>query len=182
MPTSRVVAAERGDAARPQPSRGGRKHGGDRIRRAREGQPPRHSRHRVERQILRFGRSGNRFGRKRFRRLASCAEIDHELGDRHSRRDETEDNARLGSRRRHGDRLVDRHEMLELSFQDTQGRQRRVSAGQRVEPPEQQVDAMRDRRASLRSAGEDGVEMHRIAVAGNGGEPRLIGRGEGSFR
>jgi hypothetical protein len=72
--------------------------------------------------------------------------------------------------------------MLELSFQDTQGRQRRVSAGQRVEPPEQQVDAMRDRRASLRSAGEDGVEMHRIAVAGNGGEPRLIGRGEGSFR
>ena len=29
---------------------------------------------------------------------------------------------------------------------------------------------MHDRRAGLRPAGENGVQMHRIAVAGNGGE------------
>ena len=41
---------------------------------------------------------------------------------------------------------------------------------------------MHDRRARLRPAGEDRVEMHRIAIAGNGGKPLLIGLGEGSFR
>ena len=41
---------------------------------------------------------------------------------------------------------------------------------------------MRDRDAGLRPAGEDGVEVHRIAVAGNWRKPRLIGLGEGSFR
>ena len=131
---------------------------------------------------MRFGGSGNRFGRKRFRRPDSRAEFDHELGDRHSGRDETEDAARLGPRRRHRDPLVDRREMLELGLEATHRRQRRFSAGQRVEPPKQQVDAMHHRRAGLRPAGEDGVKVHRITVAGNSSKPRLIGLGEGSFR
>ena len=131
---------------------------------------------------MRFGGSGNRFGRKRFRRPHSRAELDHELGDRHSGRDETEDAARLGPRRRHRDPLVDRREMLELGLEATHRRQRRLSAGERLEPPKQQVDAMHHRRAGLRPAGEDGVKMHRITVAGNSSEPRLIGLGEGSFR
>ena len=90
--------------------------------------------------------------------------------------------ARLGPCRRHRDALIDRREMLELGLEATHRRQRRLGAGQRVKSPKQQMDAMHDRHAGLRAAGEDGVEVHRVAVAGNGGEPRLIGLGEGSFR
>ena len=42
------------------------------------------------------------------------------------------------------------------------------------------MDAMHHRHAGRGAAREDGVEMHRIAIAGNVGEPDLIGRREGS--
>ena len=72
--------------------------------------------------------------------------------------------------------------MLELGFEATHRRQHRLGAGQRVEPPKQQVDAMHHRRAGLRPAGENGVKMHRVTIAGNGSELRLIGLGEDFFR
>ena len=41
---------------------------------------------------------------------------------------------------------------------------------------------MDDRNTGLGPAGEEGVEVHRIAIAGNGGKPHLVGLGEGSAR
>jgi hypothetical protein len=93
-----------------------------------------------------------------------------------------EADARLRPRRRHRDPLADGREMLELGFEATHRRRRRLGAGQRIEPPKQEMDAMHRQRAGLRPAGEDRVEMHRIAIPGNGGEPLLICLGEGSFR
>ena len=72
--------------------------------------------------------------------------------------------------------------MLELGLEATHRRQRRLGLGQRVKSPKQQMHAMHDGNAGLRAAGEDRVEVHRVAVAGHCREPRLIGLGERSFR
>jgi hypothetical protein len=44
------------------------------------------------------------------------------------------------------------------------------------------MDAVHHGHASLRPAGEKSVEVHRIAIAGNGGKPDLVSLGEGSAR
>ena len=44
------------------------------------------------------------------------------------------------------------------------------------------MEAVHDRNPGLSPAGEESVEVHRIAIAGNGGELRLVGLGEGSAR
>jgi hypothetical protein len=54
--------------------------------------------------------------------------------------------------------------MLEVGFQATHGWQRRLSASQRVEPPQQQVGAVNHGRASLRPAREDGVNTQQMLV------------------
>jgi hypothetical protein len=39
---------------------------------------------------------------------------------------------------------------------------------------------MHHRHGGLGTARQDGVEVHRIAIAGNGSKPELVGHGEGA--
>jgi alkylhydroperoxidase family enzyme len=176
------ACGKRSDAARTEPGGRRREHRRDLVGRARESKPPRQSLHRLERQIARRRGSRRCIAGHRLRRESGRAELDHELSDRHSPRREVQTRARFGPRPdRHRYGLVNRCEPLEVRLQATH-RVLRLGARQRIEPPQQQVDAMDDRNAGLSPAGEESVEVHRIAIAGNGGKPHLVGLGEGSAR
>ena len=80
--------------------------------------------------------------------------------------------------RNHCHRLINRDETIEACGQAPDCGRLRFHVCQHIECPQQQMDAVDRWRARLRTACGDCVEVHRIAVAGNGSKPHLVGHGE----
>jgi hypothetical protein len=83
----------------------------------------------------------------------------------------------LGHIDRH--RLIDGDEALEAGRQTPDGAPASAAARESIQRPEQHMDAMHGRRTGRSAARDHGVEVHRIAIAGNRGEAGLIGHVEG---